>query len=202
MKKIILSTLVGSSAFFAVPAAAQTVGTVNVTGSVTGRCSVVQPAGTAAGSFSGTIALGALDDSDGTLKDSLEGAEAASAAGTPVQTRIVCNSANPTVAIAATSLRTGDGTKGGSGYSDDVHYTARVDVTTVTGTESRAIQTSNNQAPSGLSSSGALTQRVAAGAANNVRVSLYALAAENGATSLLNAGEYAGSITVTIQPGT
>jgi hypothetical protein len=204
MKKIILAALAASAAFVATPAAAQVTGTVTVTGTVVGRCSVVTEAGGAGtGTFSGTLDLMTLDDPDGTLRDNLEDSTAAAVAdGLTVATRVVCTSATPTVEISATKLRTGDGTLGVNGYSDDIDYTAQVVVNTASGgLQDRHYNTGTGAAPAGEAASGALTDRIAAGAANNVTVSVYDLAAENGNLSLLNAGTYNGTITVSIQPG-
>jgi hypothetical protein len=109
----------------------------------------------------------------------------------------------PTVAISATKLETGGGTLTGvNGYSDDINYTAQVRVNTASGgIQVRAYNTGTAAAPAGEAASGALTDRIAAGAANNVIVSVYDLHSESADTNLLTAGTYNGIITVNINPG-
>jgi len=197
MKKIVLAALAATTALIATPAAAQVVtGTVNVTGTVVGRCSVVQVGGAPVQTFGGTIGLGTLDDPDGTLRDNLQSSTSvAPADGLSVNTRVVCTSANPTVEISATNMVTGAGTAGINGYSDNIDYTAQVAVNVAAG---GVVTTSYNTFVGGAATSQQLGGPIAAGAADNVHVSVYGLAAENGPTSTLVAGSYLGVITVTI----
>ena len=83
MNKILLTALAAASALaIATPAAAQSVsGVVDITGSVADKCIVTDDGTPPSGSFGGTVNLGALDDTDGTLKDSSVLAAAFSAAG-------------------------------------------------------------------------------------------------------------------------
>ena len=196
MKKIIFLALAASTVAVATPASAQTViGTVEVTGTVVGRCSVVQPGGSlGVGTFGGTIALSNLDEADGTLKTSLESTISAAPAGTPVETRIVCNSANTNISVNAGKLS--NSAAADTGYSNDIDYTAELEVNTTAGLR---YATYNTLAPVAADHTKQIG-RIAAGAANNVKVRAYALAAEGGLTSLLVAGNYTSTIIVTISP--
>ena len=69
MKKIVLTALAATTAFIAMPAAAQTVtGTVTLTGSVAPKCSV-NPG--AASTFSASVNFGELSQANGTLRAGL-----------------------------------------------------------------------------------------------------------------------------------
>jgi hypothetical protein len=201
MKKTIATVLAIAAGFTATSAFAQTVtGTVNVTGVVGGRCSVVAPGGgSEVKDFSGAIDLQRLDAADGTLRSSLTGSSAAAPADNlSVATRIVCTTANPTVGISATPLNTGGATDPGAGYSNDINYVAQVRVNTASGsvkTVSYATATGG-----GTPVTAQLGERIAAGGTNNVAVSVHGLAAEAGATSLLAEGKYTSVISVTINP--
>lgn len=204
MKKILLAALAAGSASIAMPAAAQVTGTVDVTGTVTGRCSVVPAGSGGAGAFSGTIDLNTLDESDGTLRADLESSSSAAPADAQrVTTRVVCNTAAPTVAISATAMQISGGTLDGTaGYADTINYTAQVEVQLVGGgSEFRRVNTLSGSVAPG--DSGALGARIlnTAGGAANVDVSVYDLHAEGSDSNILAAGTYNGVITVSIQPG-
>lgn len=181
------------------PALAQTVtGTVNLTGIVQGRCSVVAVGGAASSSFTGTIALGTLDEADGTLAPGLETSVSASPNGTSVTSRVVCTSASVALAIAADSLAAGTrGTTPASGYSNEIDYTAEMQVALASG--GSGVVTFNT-ATGATSSSSANVSRLAA-AGNNVTVKAYGFATKGSSSNLLVAGSYASTITVNIQPG-
>jgi hypothetical protein len=204
MKKIVLAALAATTAIIATPAAAQTVtGTVNVTGSVANRCSVVLPGGASSATFTGTIGLGALDDPDGTLRDNLQASTTASPAdGLHVLTRVVCNTAAPVVTISATAMQIAGGTlTGATGYSDTVHYTAQVGVTdTASAVQFRRYNTLLAAAPAGSVATGALTLPISAAPGNNVDVSVFNMHSEGADTNILAAGSYLGVVTVTVSP--
>jgi hypothetical protein len=204
MKKTIAAVIAIAAGLAASPAAAQSAngvtGTVNVTGTVGGRCSVVAPGGgTEVQTFGGTIDLQRLDAADGTLRSTLASSTAAAPAdGLTVGTRIVCTSANPTLGVVATRLNTGGTTNPGAGYSNNIDYTAQLRVNTASGgvrTVAYATATGG-----GTASTAQLGERIAAGTANNVAVSIYGLRAEHGTTSLLAEGRYDSVVTVTINP--
>jgi|GEM_PF-3046021 len=203
MKKIALAALAAGSALIATPAAAQVAGTVDVTGTVSGRCSVV-PAGTeGASAFAGTIDLLTLDEADGTLRANLESSSSGSPADNKhVTARVVCNTATPTVSISATAMQITGGTLDGTaGYADTINYTAQVEVDLVGGgSEFRGINTAGGPVGSASAPLGARVANTSGGAAN-VDVSVYNLHAEGSDSNILAAGTYNGVITVSIQPG-
>ncbi|MBB4613559.1 hypothetical protein [Novosphingobium taihuense] len=199
--KSVLSLLAAGSAlaFAAAPAQAQTVttGTVNVTGSVQGRCSVVAPGGAATSSFSGTISLGALDEADGTLAPSLEGTTSAASGGSPVITRVVCTAASVSLAIAADTLANGTrGTAPATGYASEIDYTAEMQVGLAAGGNATV---SYNTATGAAASNSATVGRLAT-SANNVTVRAFGFTTRGGSSNLLVAGNYASTITVNVQP--
>jgi hypothetical protein len=196
MKKLVLLALAASTVAVATPAAAQVTGTINVTGTVVGRCSVVQPGGGAGvATFTGSIPLGNLDEADGTLLTSLEGTTSTAPAGNVVEARIVCNSANTAISVTAGKLS--NAAPAATDYSNDIDYTAELEVSTAsTGLQYAKYNTLTPVATDHTK----IVGRIAAGSANNVKVRAYALAAEAGPTSILVAGDYASTITVTINP--
>lgn len=198
MKKLMIAALAaGSMIALASPAAAQNMvsGNVQVTGNVNARCSVVPPGADGNQAFSGTIALGDLDGTDGTLRTDLEGSTSASPAGSVISTRVVCTAAQNRITVSAgklSNLALAD-----TNYSNDIDYTAELQVNTA----SDGIQSArfNTLAPV-MGDADRTIGRVAAGAANNVTVRAYGFAAENGGDSLLVAGSYTSTINVTIAP--
>ena len=194
MKKIVLLALAASTAAVATPAAAQVTGSVQVTGNVSPRCSVV-PAGTSDSTFTRTIPLGSLDEADGTLKAGLESSSSLTPAGSVVSTRVVCNSASATISVGAGTLST-TATADGTDYSNDINYTAELEVNTTAGLRYANYNTLTPNAANHTKTVG----RLAAGSANNVKVRAYALAAEGGVNSLLVAGDYTSTISVSISP--
>ena len=200
MKKTIASLLVIAAGLAAAPASAQSVtGTVNVTGVVGGRCSVVAPGGTTeVQTFGGTIDLQRLDAADGTLRSTLTASTTSSPADSlSVATRVMCNTANPTIGVIATPLNTGGATVAGAGYSNDINYTAQVKVNTASG-GSKTV--SYSTLVGGAATSAQVGERIAGGSANNIAVSVFGLSAKGGATSLLAEGKYTSVVTVTINP--
>ena len=104
--------------------AQETTGTINLTGTVAGQCSV-----TGGGqSFSETINLGELSGNDGRLRTDLTDAS-------PDAERnfsVVCTSATPRVRLSATRLATG--TTAPTGYANNIDFTAQVAVLQASGT--------------------------------------------------------------------
>lgn len=172
---------------------AQTVtGTVNVTGSVAAKCVVIT--GGSGSSFSGSIPLGELAGTDGTLATTLSGSTNASPAGS-TQFRVNCNSVAPKVTISSTRLALTPTATAPTGYANVIDYTAALDASlssgstqTVSYVTAAALPAATVQA---LSSSLANT-------ANNLTVKAYALNTSSGA--LLMAGNYASVISITIEP--
>lgn len=199
MNKSLLIAGIGALALTG-PAMAQTsggvTGTVNVTGNVTGICAVVPPGQGNGTTFSGTIALGQLNGSDGTLLTSLSGSSSASPAGT-FSTRVVCTDNNPQVEVSATPLdETPDNITPPTGYSDSIDYSARVAVNTASG----GVVNFDTRTSDATGASGGLNDLIAAGAQNNVNISVFDLDTVGGNTNLLVVGQYLGVISVSISP--
>ncbi|MGV3512410.1 MAG: hypothetical protein ACO1OX_10450 [Novosphingobium sp.] len=198
-KRSLLAAAATVAALVASSASAQTVttGTVNVTGNVQGRCSVVAPGGAASSSFTGTIALGALDEADGTLAPALETSTSAASGGTPFTSRVVCTSATVAVAIAADSLANGTrGSAPASGYASEIDYTAEMQVALAAGGNG----TVTYNTLTGASAANTATVGRLAVTSSNVTVRAYGFATKGGSANLLVAGDYASTITVSIQP--
>ena len=165
--------------------AQETTGTINLTGTVAGQCSV-----TGGGqSFSETINLGELSGNDGRLRTDLTDAS-------PDAVRnfsVVCTSATPRVRLSATRLSTA--TTAPTGYASDIDFTAEVAVLQASGTPPQITYTtaSSLPAPTDVSLSAPL-----ANAADNVTLRVYSFGTSAGA--LLVAGDYTSVISITISP--
>lgn len=165
--------------------AQQTTGTINLTGSVTGRCSVVG----GGQAFSETINLGELSGGDGRLRADLTDAS-------PDAVRnfsVVCTSATPRVRLSATRLATG--TTAPAGYANNIDYTAQVAVLQASGTPPQITYTTASSLPAPTDVQ--LTSPLA-NAADNVTIRVYSFS--TGAGALLVAGSYTSVINVTISP--
>ncbi|HYJ52300.1 MAG TPA: hypothetical protein VEW04_03925 [Allosphingosinicella sp.] len=180
--------LVTAAALLALPQMAlaqQVTGTINLTGVVAGRCSVL--AGGQA--FSETINLGELSGNDGRLRTDLTDAS-------PDAVRnysIVCTSATPRVILSATRLSTG--TTAPAGYANNIDYTAQVAVLQASGTPPSItyVTASALPAPTNVQLTAPL-----ANAADNVTVRVHSFRTAAGA--LLVAGSYTSVIQITISP--
>lgn len=195
MNKILLTALAAASALaIATPAAAQTVsGVVNVTGSVADKCIVTDDGTPPSGDFGGSVNLGQLDDTDGTLKDSSVLAAAFSAAGAANLTyRIVCTTPNTKLSVNANELTTGATVT--TGYANTVHYNANVQLSLVGGNQTLSNDTL--LVPAGAEQT--FTARLATGA-NNVSVTADTFRTP-GASDVMLAGTYSGNIQISIAP--
>ena len=194
MKKILFAALAGSTALTASPAFAQTVtGVVNVSGTVGDKC-IVTNAGTPSGSdsFGGTVSLGALDDTDGTLKDSAVLETAFGAAGaSQLSYRVVCTTANTDVTVDTDAL-VNTAVTADTGYADTVHYNANVDLSMVGGDET----VSNDSTLPATNT--VIAKRMATGA-TNIAVSADTFRTP-GTADVMLAGTYSGKITITLAP--
>lgn len=197
MKKLLLLSAGVAIAVASNPAAAQSVtGTVNVTGNVLGRCSVVAAGGSAVQVFGGTIGLGQLDDDDGTLKTTLEGTSSAASGGTPVATRVVCTAASVNIDVTANTLANGArGTAPDTGYANEINYKAEMEVGLASGSTDKVTY---DTAVGGGAVSKTVGRLAASG--NNVTVRAYGFATKGGASGLLVAGDYTSTITVNVAP--
>ena len=165
--------------------AQQATGTINLTGSVAGRCSVVG----GGQAFSETINLGELAGPDGRLRADLTDAS-------PDAVRnfsVVCTSATPRVRLSATRLATG--TTAPTGYANNIDYTAQVAVLQASGTPPQITYTTASSLPAPTNVQ--LTAPLA-NTADNVTIRVYSFGTDAGA--LLVAGSYSSVIHVTISP--
>jgi hypothetical protein len=184
MKKLVALTLAAATAAVATPAAAQTAsGTVTVTGTVASKC-------TTATNLNASINLGELALANGKV----DPAFASNVGGLSRSFTVTCTSPNATLSVEALPLVNAAIVTPTAGYTNTVNYTATL---------------SANKAPSGTASAvdlsgtaGATTAPVGGhllAAANNVTVSV-STGATAGATDLLEAGSYSGSILISVAP--
>ena len=172
----------------AIPQAAfaqQTTGTVNVTGTVAGRCGVVG----GGQSFTDTINLGELAGNDGRLRTDLTDAS-------PDAVRnfsVVCTSATPRVRLSATRLSTPGA--GPAGFANNIDFTAQIAVIQASGSPPQITYTTASSLPAPTNV--ALTAPLA-NAADNVTLRVYSFGTAAGA--LLVAGDYTSVISITISP--
>ena len=186
MKKIVLTALAATTAFIALPAAAQTVtGTVTLTGSVAPKCSVQPGAGS---TFSRSVNFNELSQANGTLRTGLSADFAAAVA----DVQIVCNTNTPTVTV--TSLPLATGAAAAAGYDNSIDYTAHVLVSKAGGGTTLVDDDSNPLTGTGPTAvGGALLNGTNVNiTADNFRT--------NAASDLLVAGSYSGTITIVIAP--
>jgi hypothetical protein len=165
--------------------AQQSTGTVNVTGTVAGRCSVVG----GGQAFTDTINLGELAGNDGRLRTELTDA----APDAERKFSVVCNTITPRVRLSATRLAAA-GTAP-AGYANNVDYTAAVAVLQSSGTPPQITYTTASSLPAPTNVS--LTAPLA-NATDNVTLRVYSFGTPAGA--LLVAGDYASVISITISP--
>jgi hypothetical protein len=187
MKKIALIALAASAAI-ATPAAAQVTGTINITGSVAPKCFVLPGAGS---SFGGTVPMGELAQSDGTLKltGTLEATFAAAGAAV-LTTQVVCTSANPQVSVTSEPLA--NVAAADPGYDNSIDYTADVTFSRV----GPATTVVSDPSAVAAATTATLASRLT-GTGTNVSV------ASSGwtASGILVSGNYTGKITIVIAPG-
>ena len=193
MKKILIATLVATSAFIAAPAAAQTAtGTLNITGSVGAKCQVVDAGGAASGNFASTVALGELSQSNGLLRtDVASSFNAAGAAA--LNFRVVCTGATPSVSVDATQITAT--TVAATGYANRIDYNATATFTLVGGTQA----VSNDSAIDATATTGALTSRLA-GTGTNVAITASNFRTPGASDVLVADPTYTGKIVVVVSP--
>lgn len=195
MKRILFTAAAIAALGMSTHAFAQTAtGTITVTGTVTGACTVVTGGPAGGSAFGATINLGELDDTTtGYLRSDLEGVTPVSGASDPFQ--INCNSGNPTVSVSATRLSTTGSSAGG--FSANIDYTT--DVTVLKALGGSKVYSYTTAAALPLANSAQLGDRLA-NTTGNITVAVHSFAAENGVTSILDAGTWNSSITVTVAP--
>lgn len=191
MKKLIaISTLASAIALAATPAQAQSVsGTVTINGTVGAKCLVTDAGDDPNPDFGGIVDLGALDDTDGTLRTISP--IAASSDLNNLGFRIVCTTANPVVSVTAAPMTTA--ATAPTGYANTVHFTADTDFDVIGGTDEFQVVTDGT-----ATNGGSLTDRLATGA-DNVRVDLSNFHTP-GASDVLVAGSYTGTVSITVSP--
>ena len=191
MKRVLLVATAIAGLAFAAPSLAQSVtGTVGVNGSVADRCTV--NGSDSGSSFTGTISLGELTKTNGTLRNDLQGNTAVS--GATVKVTITCTGSNPTVSLSATELSAGLGTPP-AGFSGTIDYTSELDLDKAAGGTGVFTYATPTASPTTGSLGGSL-----ANSSNNVRVSAYSFTTVGGNTDTLQAGTYNGQINVSIGP--
>lgn len=183
MKKIALTVLMASAFAAASPAFAQATGSVELTGTVTDRCTAVTP-------IDGSIQLGELSNADGTIDTAFSSA----ANGLTREFTIRCNGANPNVSVMAVPLVNAAAASPATGYTNTVHYTATVAAMGANGGTSEVADDSQ--------AAGATTSRLGdrlAAEANNVKLTVSNGLTSN-STALLEAGAYQGRVDITVSP--
>lgn len=175
----------------ACPAAAQTVnGTVNITGSVAPKCLVLSGAGN---SFGTLVALGELAQADGRLATDLA-SRFSSIGGAGLTARVVCTSANPTVAVD--TLEITSTTPAVAGYANRIDFAARVAVS-VTPSGTDIISNNSRNVATGPT---ALSGRLANNGNGNITITADTFGTAD-TNDLLVAGSYTGRIDIIIAPG-
>ncbi len=190
MRRMLLPGCAALAGCLILPAGAQTVsGTVNVTGFVQAQCGTIVGATT----FSGTIELGQLAESNGTLLTGLEQSNVSSPAGS-TSFELGCSTVNSTVTLSATELATSTPPPSGA-FSNTVDYTAEVEIAMAAGGYTRITYTTAPVAPAPTVQTVRGQFAVIAG---NFEVNVYGLSATNGPSSILVAGDYTSVITIEV----
>lgn len=200
MKKIAIAFALSATALSTTPALAQQVaGTVNVTGTVAGRCSVIE-AGAEKTTFTGNIDLGRLDAADGTIRAELTGSTTTSPADAKkVIARVVCTSANPTIGVSATKLAVANAGDSGAGYANVIDYVAALRVKTASST-TPLVEVKYDTLSDSAPITAKLGSRIAGGTDNNVEVNVSSLRTKGGAANVLNEGSYNSVVSLSISP--
>jgi hypothetical protein len=182
MKKIAILAA-AAAVIVGTPALAQTSGTVVVNGTVAAKCTATDP-------ISGTIALGELAKTDGTVDKVFAGATN----GLSRNFTVRCNGTNPKLSVEARSLVNAAATNSPNGYTNTVDYTARLAAKGAKGGTTAISDLSLNAG----ATTGLLGDRLAA-EANNVTLTISDGITSN-STAILEAGSYAGSVEIVISP--
>ena len=193
MKNLIAASAILMTAALAAPAAAQTVsGQVDVSGFVSARCGSTYEGDP---TFSGSIALGELSQTSGTLSTALANTTTSAPAGDVLFT-VGCTSVASTVTLSATRLSNPVAPTLPTA-SNDIDYMAEIKIALANGGFAMINYRTAAAAPAPTVS--ALSD-ISANQPNNFSVRVYDLDAENGADSFLVAGSYTSVITITVSP--
>lgn len=192
MKRTAGSLAILALAAAAAPANAQgvTSGTVTIEGTVGEKCIVTDAGDVPSPDFGGLISLGALDDTDGTLRDI--GTIAASSNLDDLGFRVVCTTASPLVSVTADPMVNPGGSATG-GYANTVHFTADANFFVVGGTDTFQVVTDGTD-----TNGGTLSNRLATGP-DNVQIDLSNFHTP-GTADVLTSGTYTGTVSITISP--
>jgi hypothetical protein len=167
-------------------------GTVGITGVVTAKC-FVGAVGTGGGTtFSDTMALGEIDQSNGTILGTLASSTAVAAA---IKTfTVTCTGSDATVDLSADQFNntTNTGTPA-SGQANKINYTAELDATLSAGGPFTLTATPGSPNSGNLGAPLSTTS-------NNITVKAYSFIPVGGTGMQLVAGNYSGTIHVTITP--
>jgi hypothetical protein len=167
-------------------------GTVDVHGFVAPRCGA-----TFAGvpSFSGSISLGELTQTNGTLSPALSSSSATGPAG--VATFIVgCTGGGSNVTLSASRLSNSQ-PPGLPTSSNDIDFTVQAKIALAEGGFATVDYTTAAATPAATEQ---FIPEVFANVAGNFEVRVFGFAAENGSASLLVAGNYDSVISITVSP--
>ena len=171
------ATLIGTPAF------AQATGTVVINGTVAPKCTAIDP-------INGTISLGELARTDGTVDKTFSAAPN----GLSRMFTVRCNGSNPQLSVEARSLVNAAATNSPNGYTNTVDYTAKLSAKSATGSTTAVSDLSLN----GGATTGLIGGRLAA-EANNVTLTISDGITSN-STAILEAGTYTGSVDIIIAP--
>lgn len=171
MKKLLL--LAVPAALAAAPAFAADTGTVDINGSVAGRCLFTTPNKTIT---LGELALGGIDGNAGKLDTAKVNGKSETLVGW-------CNASASTMSVTATELTGPTGTA--SGFDKRVDYTATAVANSVPATDTSTVTGAGSNATVGMFT-------------GNVVVTLSA--ASTPTSGLLMAGSYTGNVAVTLTP--
>jgi len=200
MNKTLIAVALSASFLSSTPALAdQVTGTVNVSGTVAGRCSVIE-SGAEKTSFSGNIDLGKLDQFDGTIRPELTSSSSTSPADAKkVVARVVCTSANPTIGVSATKLAIANAADPATGYANVIDYVAALRVKTASST-TPLVEVKYDTLSDTAAVTAKLGSRIAGGTDNNVEVNVSSLRTKGGAGNVLTEGSYSSVVSLSIAP--
>ncbi len=198
--KLLAFTAAAALGFAAVAGSANAqavTGTVGITGTVTAKCFVGTPDSPGGSSFSDTIALGEIDQSNGTIRSDLASSTAVAAA--IKNFTVTCTGSDASVSLSADQFdnTTNTGTPS-SGSANHIDYTAKF-VAQLAGGGSKTLTYATAGSPA--ATTGTLGAPLA-NSANDITISAYSFTPVGGTGELLVAGNYAGTIHVTITPTT
>lgn len=188
------SAAIGLAVLCASNAGAQTVtGTVTVSGFVAPRCGATYAGNS---SFSGTIELGELSAPNGALSPAFTGSTSSNPAASTIFL-VGCNQGASEVTVSATRL-SNPSLVGDPSASDDIDFTAEAKIALSAGGFAFVNYTTAATLPAPTTA--LVSGTFANTASGNFEVRVYGFAAEMGAASILVAGTYTSTISITVTP--